>query len=231
MEMNFINGHIVGFRFCLGQDLKDLQGQLFRSVCHASLVNDLSDLPHAAVLMMMVVGMFMDMTVFMMAALFMDMVVMMTVTLSMDMAVMMAVALSMSMVVMMAAALSMSMVVMMAAALSMGMVVMMTVALLMDMAVDMLTARLMFLVTVMHMPILVAMQILHIMVMVLMLFIQDHPEITGINPRLYHPLDLNPKSRNRETLQCLQKHFFIGSQIQQRRNGHVPADPRIALQI
>jgi len=169
--------------------------------------------------MMMVVGMFMDMTVFMMAALFMDMVVMMTVTLSMDMAVMMAVALSMSMVVMMAAA------------LSMGMVVMMTVALLMDMAVDMLTARLMFLVTVMHMPILVAMQILHIMVMVLMLFIQDHPEITGINPRLYHPLDLNPKSRNRETLQCLQKHFFIGSQIQQRRNGHVPADPRIALQI
>ena len=108
---------------------------------------------------------------------------------------------------------------MMTVTLSMDMAVMMTVTLSMDMAV-MMTVTLS-----MGMAVIVAMQILHIMVMVLMLFIQDHPEITGINPRLYHPLDLNPKSRNRETLQCLQKHFFIGSQIQQRRNGHVPADP------
>lgn len=92
-----------------------------------------------------------------------------------------------------------------------------------------------------HMPVNMAMllvmhmsfpeQILHIMILVFVGFIQNNMKVADIQPRLFHPADLYTKSMDRNTLQRLFQHFPVRAQIQQCRHRHISADPAVAFQI
>ena len=77
----------------------------------------------------------------------------------------------------------------------------------------------------------VTMKIFHIMVMILMVFIQYHRKITGIQPGLFHPGDLCTKSVSPDTGKRFFQHLLICSQVKKRCNRHIPADSGITFQI
>ena len=78
-----------------------------------------------------------------------------------------------------------------------------------------------------HIP----MQIRHIMIVVLMLRIQNDIEVAGIQPRFFHSRNGSFVSRQLKACQCLLQYLLVCSQIEQSRNGHIPADSAPALQI
>ena len=56
----------------------------------------------------------------------------------------------------------------------------------------------------MHMfHMIISVQICHIMVMILMLFIQQHIKIAHIQPRFFHPADLNVKALHRQACKSM----------------------------
>ena len=54
MEMDLIHRYIMGFRFCLGKNLKNSFSIGFCTICHICVVDNLHDLVKATVLVMMV---------------------------------------------------------------------------------------------------------------------------------------------------------------------------------
>ena len=54
MEMDLIHRYIMGFRFCLGKNLKNPFSIGFCTICHICVVDNLHDLVKATVLVMMV---------------------------------------------------------------------------------------------------------------------------------------------------------------------------------
>lgn len=74
-------------------------------------------------------------------------------------------------------------------------------------------------------------KVLHIMVVIFMLPIQNHMKITGIQPIFLHPGYLNPEPIHRKAVQRILKHLFICSQIQKGRHSHIPADTGHTFQI
>ena len=77
----------------------------------------------------------------------------------------------------------------------------------------------------------VSMQIFHIMVVVLMSFIQHHMKIAHIKTGLFHPADYGPITAYGKTPKSPLQHLLICPQIQKRCHGHVSADPAGTLQI
>ncbi len=78
---------------------------------------------------------------------------------------------------------------------------------------------------------LMSIQIFHIIVMILMLFIQNHPEITGIKPGFFYPANLCPKPLHWKGMKLVLQKFPICSKVKQRPYRHIPADPTVTFQI
>jgi hypothetical protein len=70
----------------------------------------------------------------------------------------------------------------------------------------------------------VRMQISHIMVMILMLTVEDHIKITGVQTGLDNARNRNPVAGKRQCTECLPQQLLIRSKIQQRRSQHISAD-------
>ena len=77
----------------------------------------------------------------------------------------------------------------------------------------------------------VTVKILHIVVMILMDFIQNHTEITGLQSGFGHSGYFRHIALQRKAGQCGEKHLLIRTQIQQRGNRHITADTAGAVQV
>ena len=69
------------------------------------------------------------------------------------------------------------------------------------------------------------MQIIHVMVMVLMIFVQKDMKITGIQSALHDPGDMDLESVYRKACEGSFKCLSIRTQIQEGSHHHIPADP------
>ncbi len=82
-------------------------------------------------------------------------------------------------------------------------------------------------------PMIMSVQILHIMIVVLMLPVEHHIEITGVNARLLHSRHCDVKSLHKrsDAVNRLLDRLSVRAEIQQCADSHVPADPGIAFQV
>ena len=69
-----------------------------------------------------------------------------------------------------------------------------------------------------------AVQIAHVMVMILICILQDDVKVADVKPRFLYPSDLRPEASDRQAFQCLFQHFLICSKIKQSSDRHVAAD-------
>ena len=76
-----------------------------------------------------------------------------------------------------------------------------------------------------------AVQILHVVVVAVVVFIEDHIKVTAVNARFFYPADRGLKPMTGNPFQDTQKFLLIRSQVEKRRNRHVAADSRPAFQI
>lgn len=76
-----------------------------------------------------------------------------------------------------------------------------------------------------------AVEIVHIVVVVFVLCIQPHQEVTAVQAGLLYPADFHRISGQGQGGQGLPEHLFIRTQIQQGPYGHIPADAAFAFQI
>ena len=76
-----------------------------------------------------------------------------------------------------------------------------------------------------------SMQVLHIMIAVFVLFVQQHQKITGIQSRFFYSADFYGKPVCREAFQRFSQYVFISAQIQQRCDSHIAADTGRTFQI
>ena len=115
----------------------------------------------------------------------------------------------------------------------MFMMVMMMMLMLMLMpmivAVFMFVALLMFMVMTVLNPI--PEEIVHIMIVILMNFIQIHCKVASINAGQALPADFRGKAFCRYGVERFFQYLLICSQIQQRRHCHIAADAGEAFQI
>ena len=157
------------------------------------------------VIMMMIVGMVVIVVVVMMMFMGMIIIVVMMMFMGMIMIVVVIVIVVMMMVV----------------------IVVMVMVVIMIMIVIVIVIVVM--VALMRVNLRAAMEIGHIMIMIVLL--QQHGKITGVNTGFHHSGNLCLKSADGDGLQHLLKHGLIRSEIKQRGHRHVSADSRIALQI
>ena len=106
------------------------------------------------------------------------------------------------------------------------MVVMMIVAMVMMMIVVMVAA-----VTVVLPVLQMTVQILHVVVMAIVRFIEYHIKVTAVNAGLFHSADRDPEASAGYPGEDAAQFIFVRTQIQERRDGHISADPRPAFQI
>ena len=173
--MHLFHRNIVGFCFCLCQNLKNFKGNTSGAVSHLRISKYLTDFVHAAVFV-----------------------------------------LTMGLVSMCCYLISMIM--------SMCCHILFCCLMAMPILVIMFFCP-------MLMTVIMSMQILHIMVMSIYLFVQNHIEITGINPGFRHPTYFYLKSLHWKTFKHILQHLLICSQIQQRCHCHISTDSGITLQI
>ncbi len=74
-----------------------------------------------------------------------------------------------------------------------------------------------------------AMEVGHVVVVVLVGRVQHHGKIAHIQARLHHPADLHGEALHVQTVERPAHDFLAGAGIQQRRRGHIAADARRAL--
>ena len=74
-------------------------------------------------------------------------------------------------------------------------------------------------------------KILHVVVVTVMLFVEDNIEVTAVNGCFFDPADLYLKSVSGNPFKDTQELLLIGSQVEKRRDRHIAADSRPALQI
>ena len=74
-------------------------------------------------------------------------------------------------------------------------------------------------------------QIFHIVIMILVLFIQKHRKIAAVHTGLPDPGYFHGKSVRRNTVQRFHQNFFAGAQIEEGRHRHISADPGITFQV
>ena len=69
------------------------------------------------------------------------------------------------------------------------------------------------------------------MFVIVRFLIQNHIKISGHNPHFIHPADFQGISVHLQAVKGMAQLFLTGTQIQQGRHRHIPADTGIALQI
>ena len=77
----------------------------------------------------------------------------------------------------------------------------------------------------------VAVEIDHVVVMVLMGRIEHHVEVAHVQARLHHSRDVNGKPLHTQAFERRAHHLFPRTDVQQSRRTHVAADARSAFQI
>ena len=82
-----------------------------------------------------------------------------------------------------------------------------------------------------------AVEVFHVVVMILVRGIENHVEVAGIEARLLHAADANFEALHRQAAEHLEHGrlasslFLRRSQIEKRRHSHVAADARRAFQV
>ena len=76
-----------------------------------------------------------------------------------------------------------------------------------------------------------AVQIGHVVVVVLVRSVQYYVKIAGIQSGFFHAADVDAKPVQRQTCQRLAQHGFARAQVQQRRRDHIAADAGVAFQV
>ena len=77
----------------------------------------------------------------------------------------------------------------------------------------------------------VPVQVLHVVIMPVVLFIEDHIEVAAVYARFLHSADLRLESVSGNPLQDFQKLLLIRPKVKQRGYSHVAADSGPAFQI
>ena len=203
VEMHFIDRYAVCLGLRLREDLKDPQRQGSCPLRHLQVSDDLPDLPHSCVVMVVAVSVVVIMIVMM--VMIMVMIVVMV------------------MVMVMIVVMVMVMVVIMIVVMVMVMIVVMIIVVIVVMAVR--VGRMPAL------PFEVSVQVLHVMVVPVVLLIKDHIEVAAIYSRFLHSADLYLKTMSGNPLQDLQEFLLIRPQIEHRGYSHIAADPGSAFQI
>ena len=129
-----------------------------------------------------------------------------------------------SMVMIMVVFMIMVVIVIMVMIVVMVMVVVMMVIMVMVMFVMVMVIVVMVIV---QMPI----QVLHVMVMAVMLLIEDHIKIAAVDAGFLHSFDLDPKAAAGDPFENAAQLLLVRAQVQERRNGHISADPCTAFQV
>ena len=146
-------------------------------------------------------------------------------------AVAMVVLMVMIVVVLMIVVMVMIVVVLMIVVMVMIVVVFMIVIMVMIMIVIMMMVVIMMLMPVVMPLFKVPVQICHVVIMPVVHFIEDHIKITAVYTGLLHSSDRNLKTAARDPREDAPELLLIRAQIQERRNGHISADPCSAFQI
>ena len=76
-----------------------------------------------------------------------------------------------------------------------------------------------------------AVQVGHIVVVVLVLGVQYHVKIAGVQPGLFHSADVDAEPIQRQAGQRFAQHSLVRAQVQQRRRDHIAADAGVTFQI
>ena len=120
---------------------------------------------------------------------------------------------------------------MMTVVMVMVVIVVMVMVVVMMVVVVMVVIMVMIVMVVMVMIMieLMSVKIFHVMIMVLM--IQDHVKVAGVNAGFVFPCDLRPEALQRKAVQCRLQNLGVCAQIQQGCNRHIPADPGITFKI
>ena len=76
-----------------------------------------------------------------------------------------------------------------------------------------------------------AVQVLHVVVVILVDLVQDDVKIAGIEPGLLHPAYADAVAVQRKALKRFQEFFFISPKVQQSCHRHVAGDPGAAFEV
>lgn len=123
----------------------------------------------------------------------------------------------------------MVMIVMMAVIVVMMVVMVVIVVMIVMVVVVMIVMVVMVVIVVMIMQ--MPVQILHVVIMSVMLFVQNDIEVTAVYACLFYSADPDIKPVSGNTLQYAQKLVFVRSKVQKRRDSHVAADACPAFQV
>ena len=105
------------------------------------------------------------------------------------------------------------------------MIVMMVMVVIVIMMVMMVMIVLM--IVLMQVPV----QILHVVIMSVVLFVQYDIEVTAVYACLFHPADPDIKPVSGDSLQHAQELVLVRAKVQKRRDGHIAADACPAFQV
>ena len=122
-------------------------------------------------------------------------------------------------------------VIMMIMVMLMIVVMIMIVIMVMVMIVIMMMVVIMMLMPVVMPLFKVPVQICHVVIMPVVLFIEDHIEVAAVYARFLHSADLRLESVSGNPIQDFQKLLLIRPKVKQRGYSHVAADSSPAFQI
>lgn len=207
MEMNFLDGKVVGFRFRLCHNAENLLCQSPGRFGHVRAINDRFHIFQMAVLVMMV-----PLSMVMMVMVFMTVTVVLffLVMVSIFMAVAVVFFLLMMVTFFMAVAVVLFLFVMMAFFLMMVMVFFMNLFPCFRQG---------------------TVEIGHVVVMVFMVFVQNHVEIAAVNACFLHSSDFHCKPFGRNGRKRFIQRFPVRSQVQQGCHKHIPRNAGGCFQI
>lgn len=113
------------------------------------------------------------------------------------------------------------------------MVMIVIVVMIMVVIVVMIVMMVMIVVVIVVMIVLmqVPVQILHVVIMSVVLFVQNDIEVTAVYACLFHPADPDIKPVSGDSLQHAQELVLVRAKVQKRRDGHIAADACPAFQV
>jgi hypothetical protein len=106
-------------------------------------------------------------------------------------------------------------------------VVIVVMIVMMVMVVIVIMMVMMVMIVLMQVPV----QILHVVIMSVMLFVQYDIEVTAVYACLFHPADPDLKPVSGDSLQHAQELVLVRAKVQKRRDGHIAADACPAFQV
>ena len=107
----------------------------------------------------------------------------------------------------------------------------MVVVVMVMMLVIVIMVMMVFVIVVMAMLVQMSVQIVHVVIMAVVRFVQYDVEVTTIDSSLFHSADLCFKPVSGDSLQHLQELVLVCAQVQECRDGHIAANTCSTFQI